>query len=100
MSVTHFSRGLELEKSRFNKYRKLAQAMEEICKEAPYNDTYGRTRMHQALLLKQPQGVQIPSERTVYRVIEALGLSHRPKRIPNNLTREDRAAQKSDNFQG
>ena len=72
--------------------------MEEICKEDPCNDTYGRTRMHQALLLKQPQGVQIPSERTVYRVMEALGLSHRPKRIPNSLTREDRVAQKSDNL--
>lgn len=80
------------------KYRKLAQAMEEICKEDPCNDTYGRTRMHQALLLKQPQGVQIPSERTVYRVMEALGLSHRPKRKPNSLTREDRVAQKSDNL--
>ena len=85
-------------KNRPWKYRKLAQAMEKICKEDPYNDTYGRTRMHQALLLKQPQGVQIPSERTVYRVMEALGLSHQPKRIPNRLTREDRAAQKSDNL--
>lgn len=63
-----------------------------------YNATYGRTRMHQALLLKQPQGVQIPSERTVYSVMEVLGLSHRPKRRPTSLTREDRAAQKSDDL--
>ena len=80
------------------KYCKLALAMQEICTEDPYNDTYGRTRMYQALLLKQPQGVQIPSERTVYRVMEALGLSHRPKRSPNSLTREDRMAQKSDDL--
>ena len=72
--------------------------MQEICKEDLCNDTYGRVRMHQALLLKQPQGVQIPSERTVYRIMEAIGLSHRPKRSPNSLTREDRAAQKSDDL--
>ena len=49
-------------------------------------------------MLKQPKGVQIPSERTVYRVMEALGLNHRPKRSPNTLTREDRSAQKSDDL--
>lgn len=72
--------------------------MQEICAEDLYNDTYGRTRMHQALLLKQPEDVQIPSERTVYRIMETLGLSHRPKRNPNSLTREDRAARKSDDL--
>ena len=77
------------------KYRELAEAIREICTEDLYNDTYGRTRMHQALVLKQPQGVQIPSQRTVYRVMEFLRLSHRPKRSPNSLTREDRKAQKS-----
>ena len=72
--------------------------MQEICAEDLYNDTYGRTRMHQALLLKQPEDVQIPSERTVYRIMETLGLSRRPKRNPNSLTREDRAARKSDDL--
>ena len=72
--------------------------MQEICAEDLYNDTYGRTRMHQALLLKQPEDVQIPSERTVYRIMGAFGLSHRPKRNPNSLTREDRAARKSDDL--
>ena len=74
------------------KYRKLTQDMQEIYTEDPYNDTYGSTRIYQALLLKQPQGVQIPGERTVYRVMEILGLSHRPKRSPNSLT------QNSDNL--
>lgn len=50
--------------------------MQEICIEDLYNATYGRTRMHQVLLLKQPEGVQIPSERTVYHVMAALHLSH------------------------
>lgn len=72
--------------------------MQEICAENLYNDTYGRARMHQALLLKHPEGVQIPSERTLYRVMETLGLSHRSKRNPNSLTREDRAARKSDDL--
>lgn len=31
-------------------------------------------------------------------VMESLGLSRRPKRSPNNLTREDRATQKSDDL--
>lgn len=62
------------------KYQDLAQAMEEIVSEDECNDTYGRSRMYQALLLKQPEGVRIPSERTVYRVMNQMGLSHRPKR--------------------
>ena len=57
------------------KYQDLADAMKEIVSEDEYNDTYGRIRMYQALLLKQPEGVQIPSERTVYRVMEQIGLA-------------------------
>jgi len=51
------------------KYQPLADAMLEIRKEDECNDTYGRIRMFQALHLKQPEGVQIPGERTVYRVM-------------------------------
>ena len=50
------------------KYQRLVDAMREIHDEDVCNDTCGRKRMHQALLLKQPEGVDIPSERTVYRV--------------------------------
>ena len=39
--------------------------MRAIHDEDEYNDTYGRIRMYQALLLRQPEGVRIPSERTV-----------------------------------
>lgn len=52
------------------KYQTLADAMLEIHVEDICNDTYGRVRMFQALTLKQPEGVSIPSERTVYRVME------------------------------
>ena len=86
------------EKERPWKYQGLAEAIQAICKEDPYNDCYGRLRMHQALVLKCPEGVKIPSERTVYRVMEVLGLSHHPKRKPNGLTRADREAHKSDDL--
>lgn len=47
------------------KYQPLADAMKEILTEDEWNDTYGRIRMYQALTLKQPENVDIPSERTV-----------------------------------
>ena len=80
------------------KYQPLADAILEIHAEDKYNDTYGRIRMHQALLLKRPKDIDIPSERTVYRVMEEIGLSHHPRRRPNGLTKTDREAQKSDDL--
>ena len=72
--------------------------MLEILAEDECNDTYGRIRMYQALRLKQPQGVQIPSERTVYRIMEELGISHTPRRKPNGITRADKETRKSDDL--
>ena len=43
--------------------------------------------MYQALQLKQPEGVHIPGERTVYRVMAEIGLNHKPKRKPNAITK-------------
>ena len=80
------------------KYQALADVMMEILAEDECNDTYGRARMHQALLLRQPEDVHIPGERTVYRVMEKLGISHRPKRKPNGITKEDQEARKSDDL--
>ena len=80
------------------KYQDLADAMKETASEDECNDTYGRLRMYQALCLKYPEGVSIPSERTVYRVMEQIGLSHRPKRKPNGITKADREAMKSDDL--
>lgn len=54
--------------------------------------------MYQALLLKQQERIHIPSERTVYRVMDQIGLSHRPKREPNGITKADREAMKSDDL--
>ncbi len=69
------------------KYQSLADAMRENLVEDEYNDTYGRIRMYQALLLKHAEGVHIPGERTVYRVMEEMGISHHPKRKPNGITK-------------
>lgn len=80
------------------KYQELADAMRAIASEDECNDAYGRIRMYQALLLKQPEGIHIPGERTVYRIMEKIGLSPRPKRKPNGITRADREAHKSDDL--
>ena len=70
--------------------------MIDICSEDECNDTYGRIRMYQALQLKTAGGSHIPSERTVYRVMEEIGLIHKPKRKPNGITKADKEAHKSD----
>ena len=80
------------------KYQALADAMMDILAEDECNDTYGRKRMYQALLNKKPEGVQIPSERTVYRVMKKLGISHTPKRKPHGITKADKDARKSDDL--
>ena len=58
--------------------------MQSIASEDECNDTYGRIRMYQALLLKKPEGIRIPGKMTVYRVMKKIGLSHRPKRKPRD----------------
>ena len=97
--ISHF--GLYYLYSNINapwKYQVLADAMIDICSEDECNDTYGRIRMYQALQLKRPKGVHIPGERTVYRVMEEIGLNHKPKRKPNGITKADKEARKSDDF--
>ena len=87
-----------VDKDRPWRYQELTDAMKEIISEDECNDTYGRSRMYQALLLKQPEGVRIPSKRTVYRVMNQMGLSHRPKRKPNGITKADRESMKSEDL--
>ena len=86
------------DKDRPWKYQALADVMRAIASEDECNDAYGRIRMYQALLLKQPEGIRIPGERTVYRVMEKIGLIHRPKRKPSGITKADREARKSDDL--
>ena len=79
------------------KHEELAAKMMEILSEDECNDTYGMERMHKALLLKYPDS-GIPSETTVYRVMTAIGITHRPNRKPNGITKADREARKSDDL--
>ena len=72
--------------------------MLKIVNEDECNDTYGRIRMYEALKLRAPQNIHIPSERTVYRVMEKIGLVHKPKRKPHGITRADRNARKSEDL--
>ena len=61
------------------KYETLAAIMIKIREEDEYN---GRVRMREALLLKKEEEnlkAEIPEERTVYRIMERLGISHRPR---------------------
>ncbi len=46
--------------------------MREILEEDECNDTYGRVRMYQALTWRHPEHVDIPSKRTVYRIMEEI----------------------------
>lgn len=71
--------------------------MRGIVAEDECNDTYDRCRMYHALKLKYPDE-DIPSERTVYRIMEEIGLSHRPRRKPGGITKAGRSARKSDDL--
>lgn len=80
------------------KYEALAAEMMELLKEDECNDTYGRERMYHALKNRRSDGVNVPSESTVYRVMREIGLVHKPRRVPNGITKADKAAQKSDDL--
>lgn len=77
------------------KYKYLAELITLVIAEDECNDTYGRERMYSALKLKYPEE-KIPSERTVYRVMAAIGADHAPRRKPNGITKADREAHKSE----
>ncbi len=73
------------------KYEGIAEKIREIVDEDECNDTYGRSRMWKALAQRYPDE-KLPGERTVYRIMEKLGLSHRSNRKPNGITKADRDA--------
>ncbi len=79
------------------KYEQIAAKMRDIAAEDECNDAYGRCRMWEALALRYPDE-KLPGERSIYRIMERIGLSHRPKRKPNGITRAGRDTQKSDDL--
>ena len=71
----------------------------EIVNEDECNDTYVRMRMYQALKLKhKDDDLNVPGERTVYRIMNDIGLTHKPRRKPNGITRADKLARKSEDL--
>ena len=83
------------------KYQPLADEMMKIHNEDKYNDCYGRERMYMALTQKKESGeidIDIPCESTGRKVMERIGLIHKPRRKPNGITKADREARKSDDL--
>lgn len=75
--------------------------MMKIHDEDKYNDCYGRDRMYMALTLRKDAGeinIDIPCEATVRKVMQQIGLIHKPQRKPNGITKADREARKSDDL--
>ena len=75
--------------------------MIDIHNEDKCNDCYGRERMYMALLQKKDSGeinIDIPCEGTVRKVMEKIGLIHKPHRKSNGITKADRKARKSDDL--
>ena len=88
-------------KNKLWKYQPLADEMIKIHKEDKCNDCYGRERMYMALTQKKESGeidIDIPCESTVRKIMERIGLLHKPRRKPNGITKEDRKARKSDDL--
>ena len=83
------------------KYASLAEEMMKIHNEDKCNDCYGRERMYMALMQKKEAkeiSIEIPCECTVRKVMEQIGLIHKPNRKPNGITKADREARKSDDL--
>jgi transposase InsO family protein len=79
------------------KYAGLLAKILEVLAEDPENKgNYGSRRVYLRLL--QAEYDYSGSYSTVYRVMRANGLLQKKKRNPNSLTKEDRAAQKSENL--
>ncbi len=86
------------DKDRPYKYEALVRAMKEILATDECNDTYGKVRMREALMLYKADEIDIPSESTLYRIMKENGLSHKAKRKPNGLTKADKNARKSEDL--
>ena len=83
------------------KYQEIADLILEIRSEDECNDNYGRKRIIEALRQKKEKeslDIEIPSERTIYRIMDKLGISHKKKHKPNGITKADREARKSDDL--
>lgn len=110
-NISFYCRALEVSRQAFYdyierknnpwKYKLLADEMLKIHNEDEYNDCYGRERMYMALMQKKIAGdisIDIPCEGTVRKVMDEIGLIHKPHRKPNGITKANREARKSDDL--
>ena len=107
VQISFYCRMLDVSREGFRKYLKnrdkpwkydnLVDEIRKIHSEDECNDSYVSIRMYQALMLRN-SGIKLPSERTVYRIMTAIGLIHRPKRKPHGITKADRNARKSEDL--
>lgn len=79
------------------KHERLAEQILSVIADDECNNTYGRRRMTEALRLKFPNE-KIPSESTIGRVMNEIGVSQPLRRKPNGITKADRKAHKSDDL--
>ncbi|MBQ7498972.1 MAG: IS3 family transposase, partial [Selenomonas sp.] len=79
------------------KHAAIAQEIREIIAEDDWNDSYGKKRIWEALLLKHPND-DLPSMTTIYRIMTKMGLTHKTRRKPNGITKADKNARKSDDL--
>jgi len=93
VSESGYYRSLK-EKQVLKKSELLLVKIKEIIAEHPDNENYGVQRVHMALLL---EGNEV-SYSTVYRIMKENKLVKKAKRHPNGITKEDMAAQKSENL--
>ena len=75
----------------------MAEMIRKLLASDEYNASYGRNRIYKALLLYAPPDMEIPSERTVYRIMQRTGLVHKRRRSAG-ITKADRNAEKSDDL--
>lgn len=59
---------------------------------------YEREHIYIALKTKYTVADKLPSEHIVYRVMQEMGVSHKPNRKPNGITKVDRNSRKSDDL--
>ena len=79
------------------KYADVAEMIRKLLASDEYNASYGRNRIYKALLLYAPPDMEIPSERTVYRIMQRTGLVHK-RCMSAGITKADRNAEKSDDL--
>lgn len=83
------------------KYDKIVEIIKDILNEDELNDNYGRKRIYEALMLKKIEknlDIEIPSERTIYRIMKKKNITHKKKHKPHGITKANRKARKSENL--